>query len=628
MKVAFKVGIAAATVLFLTTSILSWVQISQTQQAMHEQLNNSIHETSNALVGQIENWFGQKLHIIHMMQQEIDADFGLQRIHSTFNLPLLKSEFLLIFGGLDVDGKRIDNNGPENDPKDWDARKRPWYGIAKSAKQAILTDPYIGSSTGETLISVVAPFTDKGVFKGAYGGDLSLTTVSDALNSIDFNGAGYAFLVSHSGKIISHPDKTLYDQPIESLFPEQSLQLTSEVRTIRTEKGNKLVSFTPLEMLPGVEWFIGISVDEDVALSQLQTMSLGAIIVTLIGTALSLLVLILVTQRILKPLHQLRNSMHEINSGDADLTQRLEVHSNDEFATLAGEFNQFIEGLQTLIARVAITGKTVSEKAESVSHEVRTVAVRDLPQQQQELDQLAEGMRDISQTASEISANAQFASEATALAVSETHGGVEVIEKSTDATQSLAKEMQDMSKTVERFSELSQNIVQIISVITGIAEKTNLLALNAAIEAARAGESGRGFAVVADEVRTLATLTEKSTNEIGDIIALVQQEVKQAENKIKRGLSTAEYAASCASEGNGVLERISQSINQITDMSVQIAAAAEQQSASMEEANRNTQAIRVISLEVIEKGKSQLSHCDDMIQQVCKQNDIIKSFRV
>ncbi len=73
-------------------------------------------------------------------------------------------------------------------------------------------------------------------------------------------------------------------------------------------------------MLPGVEWFIGISVDEDVALSQLQTMSLGAIIVTLIGTALSLLVLILVTQRILKPLHQLRNSMHEINSGDADLT--------------------------------------------------------------------------------------------------------------------------------------------------------------------------------------------------------------------------------------------------------------------------------------------------------------------
>lgn len=628
MKVAFKVGFAAAAVLLLTTSILSFVQISQTQQAMRAQLNNNIHETSNALVGQIENWFGKKLHLINMMHQDIDADFSLNRIHSTFNLPLLKEEFLLIFGGLDVDGKRIDNNGPENDPKDWDARKRPWYDIAKRASHAVLTNPYIGSSTGGTLISVVAPFSDKGAFKGAYGGDLSLTTVSDALNSVDFNGAGYAFLVNQAGNVISHPEKSLYDQPISTLFPEQTLQLTPDIQTLKTEQGNQLVSFVPLQTLPGVEWYVGIVVDENIALAQLKSMSLGAAIVTIMGAALSLIVLILVTQRILKPLHQLKHSLKDINSGDGDLTKRIEVHSNDEFLALANEFNQFIEGLQTLISRVANTGNVVSETAESVAKDARTVAISDLPKQQQELDQLAEGMRDIAKTASDISTNAQFASEATRQAVNETHGGVEVIQKSTDATQSLAQEMHDMSQTVGRFSELSQNIVQIISVITGIAEKTNLLALNAAIEAARAGESGRGFAVVADEVRTLATLTEKSTNEIGDIIALVQQEVKQAENKIKRGLSTAEYAASCAHEGNGVLARISQSINQITDMSVQIAAAAEQQSASMEEANRNTQTIRIISLDVISKGKAQLTHCEEMTTQIRKQNEVIKSFKV
>lgn len=627
MKVAFKVGIAAATVLFMTTAILSWVQITQTQQSMRLQINNNIQEASQALVGQIENWFGQKLQLVDMMRENIDAEFSLNSIHSNFNLPLLKDEFLLIFGGLDVDGKRIDNNGPENDPKNWDARKRPWYNVARIAKKAVLTDPYIGASTGETLISVVAPFTDKGSFRGAFGGDLSLNRVSEALNSIDFNGAGYAFLVSRSGKIISHPEKELYGQPIELLFPESNLQLLPDIQSIKTLQGNKLVFFVPLTALPGVDWLVGVTVDEGVALAQLETMTVGAVLATLLGTIISLIVLVLVMQRILVPLHQLRESFRDMNSGEGDLTRRIEVSSNDEFAALADEFNQFIEGLQKLIMRVAGTGVRVSEKAEYMAEGVREVA-SDLPAQQYELDLLAKRMKAIATTATEISANAQFASEATEQAVSETQGGIEVIAKSTDATQRLAGEMRDMSQTVEKFSDLSQNIVQITSVITGIAEKTNLLALNAAIEAARAGESGRGFAVVADEVRTLATLTEHSTNEIGEIIALLQGEVLQAEEKIKRGLNIAEYAASCAHEGNGVLERISSSINHITDMSVQIAASAEQQSTSMDQANNSTQAIRRISSEVLQKGEAQLLHCEDMLTQIRKQREVIGCFKV
>ena len=95
---------------------------------------------------------------------------------------------------------------PRGNPEGWDARKRPWYPYAKSHKRAVLTDPYADAATKEILISAVANFYDKGVFKGAFGGDLSLKTVSDALNTLSFNGTGYAFLVNANGNIISHPN--------------------------------------------------------------------------------------------------------------------------------------------------------------------------------------------------------------------------------------------------------------------------------------------------------------------------------------------------------------------------------------------------------------------------------------
>lgn len=125
MKIAHKVGIAAATVLFLTTSLLSLSQVGQVRDTLREQAESSITASSNALARQIENWLNAKLRLMDMMSQAIDSNYSPEENQRIFDLPLLKNEFILVFGALESDGKPIKNIEQWKPSPDWDGRKRP-----------------------------------------------------------------------------------------------------------------------------------------------------------------------------------------------------------------------------------------------------------------------------------------------------------------------------------------------------------------------------------------------------------------------------------------------------------------------------------------------------------------------
>ncbi|WP_371133341.1 methyl-accepting chemotaxis protein [Pseudomonas sp.] len=237
-------------------------------------------------------------------------------------------------------------------------------------------------------------------------------------------------------------------------------------------------------------------------------------------------------------------------------------------------------------------------------------------------------MQEMASTAEEVARNAQAAAQAAIAANQETENGVAVVSRSTEAIKRLASEMNDTSHAINELAKLSHNIESILSVITSIAEQTNLLALNAAIEAARAGETGRGFAVVADEVRSLASRTQQSTREIREMIDQLQTGVKQAEARIQQSSNTAAQTAEEASAANEMLGRIRDAITRINDMNLQIATAAEEQSATTEEINRNTTNIRDISHEVATGAENQVEQCALMADQVGNQDRLLGRFKV
>jgi aerotaxis receptor len=195
----------------------------------------------------------------------------------------------------------------------------------------------------------------------------------------------------------------------------------------------------------------------------------------------------------------------------------------------------------------------------------------------------------------EVARNAQQTAEAADKARAEAASGREVVAQTTAAIGQLAKEVMKAADKIHEVDERSDEITAVIDVIRSIAEQTNLLALNAAIEAARAGEAGRGFAVVADEVRTLASRTQKSTQEINSMIERLQHGSGDAVAAMGHSRARAEETIVQADRAVKSLEAITRAVTTISDMSTQIATAVEQQSAVGNEINRSITSIRHVA---------------------------------
>jgi methyl-accepting chemotaxis protein len=626
MKVAHKVVMVSSSVLILAITLLSLFQYYSVKSSLLRQTESSISESSNALSTQISNWLNGKLILIDYIGQSIDAQFDAGAISPYLNQAILKDEFLLMFGGLETDGIAITND-PTWAVDGWDARKRPWYPLAKKSSRAVLTEPYADSSSGEILISAVANLSDNGKFMGAFGGDLSLKTVSEAVNTLNFHGAGYAFLLTQSGKIISHPNSELNGQPINALFTEESPQLINQLQNINFAGKPHMVYFTDLKDLKGMDWVIGVVLDESIVMAEAYDMGLAAFIGVILSAIISTLLLFYVMGHILAPLRNVYVSLKEINRGEGDLTKRLPVLTTDEFGQVSEQFNSFIGNLQNLIKDMQSLSSSINENT-TLTANTASSASKQLVTQLSEIDQLATAMHEMSATAQDVACNAQKAAESASNADNSAEKGAGIVSQTSGSITQLSVELDGTVQTINELANYSNNIVDILTVITGIAEQTNLLALNAAIEAARAGEQGRGFAVVADEVRALASRTQDSTKEIQKMIDQLQSGVKRAEETITRSKSEASNAADISIKADEALSAIRENIKEINNMNIQIATAAEEQSATTEEINRNTTNIRGISQQLSEGAQQQKTDCEETSKQTLQQDKYLSQFKV
>lgn len=374
-------------------------------------------------------------------------------------------------------------------------------------------------------------------------------------------------------------------QPVDTLGTKAALQGQTDFAIFADYRGVPVLSaYAPLN-IPDLNWAIMSEIDEAEAFAPSHTLKhqiwLIAVVVTLSVIAIATGMGILVARSLARPIGEFTEVLTQINQ-DSDLSKRVSEKGNDEIAQSGKAINSLLGKFQDTIQHLIET----SGKLKQASASMTTITNQTLDasqQQQNQSHQVAAAATEMTASSQEVAQNAELTSTETAKANRNGEESTSILNDSIEHINALAKNVADMEGILNEVVQDSNNIGNVLQVISDIAEQTNLLALNAAIEAARAGEQGRGFAVVADEVRTLAQRTHSSTEEIRNTIHQLQGSVENAVSSIKNGVKQAEDSVSDADKMNGALASITTNLGTISEMNLQIAAAASEQLAVAED---------------------------------------------
>lgn len=328
--------------------------------------------------------------------------------------------------------------------------------------------------------------------------------------------------------------------------------------------------------IPDEHWYIGAVIDKSIAFQTVSKLRSNSLIYIISGVIVGLILLTFLIKKFMHPLDTLNLAIRDIASGEGDLTRRLDTNSDQEFAELAIGFNQFTESLHGKICDCKNISRDIRTGINQVM-ESATESADFMHSQMQEVDQLATAMNEMAASASEVANNAQQAAVAAREADDVAGGGAGVVGLTTTSIFRLSEHIEQAAEDVKNLEMATANIEMVLEVINNIAEQTNLLALNAAIEVPELVVPG-GVCCSTDEVRTLAQRTQDSTTEIRTMIEKLQSGTVSVSAAMKESQIAAAEAVDKSQAANESLQKIQMAVQQINDMNIQIASAAEEQS--------------------------------------------------
>ncbi|WP_394249943.1 methyl-accepting chemotaxis protein [Vibrio profundi] len=412
-------------------------------------------------------------------------------------------------------------------------------------------------------------------------------------------------------------------QPVKSVTAERAISGQSGVRVVNDYRGVPVLSaYAPIDAA-GLKWAILTEIDEAEALADVavlnQSVFTTVIISIVVIMAVAIVISYIVGSGISRPIRQASTKVQEIGAHN-DLTSRLDVHGKDEMTDLSRSLNDLFEQLQGMITEFASATDNLNQNTLSMSENMNSTRGA-VSEQSHRTDSVATAVNEMSASIAEVAQFANRAADSVKMANDTGTQSMQVGESLGSEMSEINAQMQIAVEAIERLHSESNSIAEVLDVIQGIAEQTNLLALNAAIEAARAGEQGRGFAVVADEVRSLASRTQDSTEEIRAKIEALQKETASVSKGIENANSSVIKGVETCGQNTEMLSQIVGMLTELNEMNVQIAAATEEQKAVTDEISSSITSIADASSEV----SAQVNDVDEVLGGLSRQADSLNT---
>ena len=450
------------------------------------------------------------------------------------------------------------------------------------------------------------------------------------ITNIRYGEKNYLFISNLAAVMIAHPIKPeLNGKNMSNIRDENGIKIFVEFANIVREQGQGTLNYfwpkpgnndavektSYVNLFEQWNWIIGTGTYIDDIDAIYNAILQRTIILLALTLPIILIVASIISKSLTGPIATISQAMQQLAKGD--FTVQVDYRADNEIGSLAASLNMTTQSLSMLIRQVGDSCTLIKKATESAA--VTTVQTFDgLNRQRGQTSELAAAIKQMSANTQEIAIRAVDTAENSRNADNAAQQGVKIVTTTIGKIDKVTEQMHKILSLMDQLEQDTEQVESILNVISEISDQTNLLALNAAIEAARAGEQGRGFAVVADEVRNLAKRTQDSTHQIRELNERLKASFSKAVSLVKTGHEYTEQCTISAHDASDHINSISGMVNNILQMSDQVASSIEQQSTVAEEINQNIASISSIAEET-SQGASETAQYSKTLSSMSQQ---------
>lgn len=586
-NISTKVSLVLFVVIAIVLAVTGIIVNMSTKNIVTKNIEDVVASESKSVANQVNDFFEEKGQIVnqittnqtvlHYLETAQTRDEALTNPHyqdMNQSLESIKSmdKDVAMLWVASTQGNFLTGTGDVLSGTDFDLAGRPWYKPVTEAEGVYYTEPYMDEVFGKVIMSVMKEVKVNDVVVGIVAADLFLDSLPAIMEQYKIGETGYSILLAPDGNIIYHPDQDrIMDKPLTSEngdIGKIAGKMTAGENGLETAKIDGEAYYMGYEPVESAGWSVATTVKQDEVFAPLKSMTYKLIIFFSIAVIILVSITYFLSRHMLKNIPVMSEMINKISAGD--LTQRLDIHSNDELGQVSNDLNVMLDNLNEFIRivqenaeQVAASSQQLNVSTEQTAQAAQLVAAT--------IDSVATGtLKQIDSTKKASATIVNMSETFETISVDSdavTHNSADAVQKAKrgeDAVVSAVKQMETIKETVHTTSDIitklgerSNEIGQIVSIISDISKQTNLLALNASIEASRAGEHGLSFAVVANEVKNLAEQSNLAASKIGTLIGEIQTDTERAVLSINTGTDEVE-------KGTDVVQAAGVTFNEIT----------------------------------------------------------------